>query len=78
MPKGSPGKDSENIQLEPLARTPKHVESADSTEADAKVPLRRSRKTCDSGMFLCCIILYIISPCEYILSRMRVYYKIRT
>lgn len=51
MPKGSPGKDSENIQLEPLARTPKHVESADSTEADAKAPLRRARKTCDSGMF---------------------------
>ncbi|XP_020293712.1 endoplasmic reticulum aminopeptidase 1-like isoform X2 [Pseudomyrmex gracilis] len=48
MPKGSPGKDSENIQLEPLARTPKHVESADSTEADAKAPLRRGRKTCDS------------------------------
>lgn len=51
MPKGSPGKDSsENIQLEPLSRTPRRNESIDPAEIDAKVPLRpASRKTCDLG-----------------------------
>ncbi|XP_011878756.1 PREDICTED: endoplasmic reticulum aminopeptidase 1-like isoform X2 [Vollenhovia emeryi] len=49
MPKGSPGKDSsENIQLEPLSRTPRRTESIDPAEIDAKAPLRQaSRKTCD-------------------------------
>ncbi|XP_029156919.1 endoplasmic reticulum aminopeptidase 1-like isoform X3 [Nylanderia fulva] len=47
MPKGSSGKDSsENIQLEPLSRTSRQNESADTTE-DVKEPLRR--KTCDLG-----------------------------
>ena len=51
MPKGRPGKDSsENIQLEPLSRTPRRHESTDPAEIDAKAPLRHAaRKTCDSG-----------------------------
>ncbi|KAG5335962.1 AMPE aminopeptidase, partial [Acromyrmex heyeri] len=50
MPKGSPGKDSsENIQLEPLSRTPRRHESTDPAEIDAKAPLRHAaRKTCVS------------------------------
>ncbi|XP_071654206.1 endoplasmic reticulum aminopeptidase 1 isoform X2 [Temnothorax longispinosus] len=49
MPKGSPEKDSsENIQLEPLSRTPRRNESMDRAEIDAKAPLRHAaRKTCD-------------------------------
>ncbi|XP_077259452.1 endoplasmic reticulum aminopeptidase 1 isoform X1 [Temnothorax americanus] len=49
MPKESPEKDSsENIQLEPLSRTPRRNESIDRAEIDAKAPLRHAaRKTCD-------------------------------
>lgn len=59
MPKGSPGKDSsENIQLEPLARTPRRNESIDPAEIDAKAPLRHAaRKTCDLGT---CNTLYFL------------------
>ncbi|XP_012221595.1 endoplasmic reticulum aminopeptidase 1-like isoform X2 [Linepithema humile] len=50
MMKGSPGKDSETIQLEPMSRASRQNESVDLTETDAKVPLRNAtRKTCDSG-----------------------------
>ncbi|XP_025987257.2 endoplasmic reticulum aminopeptidase 1 isoform X2 [Solenopsis invicta] len=49
MPKSSEKDSSENIQLEPLSRTPRRHESTDPAEIDAKAPLRHAaRKTCDS------------------------------
>lgn len=66
MPKGSPGKDSsENIQLEPLSRTPlsRRNESIDPAEIDAKAPLRHARK-CDLGM--CNFLLYFVKFLLYV------------
>lgn len=57
MPKSSEKDSSENIQLEPLSRTPRRHESTDPAEIDAKAPLRHAaRKTCDSGML--CLVFY--------------------
>lgn len=71
MPKGSPGKDSsENIQLEPLSRTPRRHESTDPAEIDAKAPLRHAaRKTCDSGTCnILCFLKVLFHVAKYTLG----------
>jgi len=69
MPKGSSEKDSsENIQLEPLSRTPRRNESTDPAEIDAKAPLRHAaRKTCDSGNILLRFIKFLFYLAKYML-----------
>jgi hypothetical protein len=68
MPKSSEKDSSENIQLEPLSRTPRRHESTDPAEIDAKAPLRHAaRKTCDSGMcnILLCLVKFLFHVAKY-------------
>lgn len=67
MPKGSPGKDSsENIQLEPLSRTPRRNESIDP-EIDAKAPLRHAARKCDLGTCnILCFFKFLLHIAKYV------------